>query len=148
VEPLPSFVLVGSREENPSDSSPLTYREYVYAVAEGTPESDAKRLIFERFEHVRGGLDPTRTGKLVNLAVFDHVFHGRPQRRPVVTLTWKDWKADQPEIRFPLREAFSIVPPSPKPAAEALAETPTPLAARSSSPAPAPAPAVVPAPAA
>jgi hypothetical protein len=148
VEPLPSFVLVGSREDNPSDSSPLTYREYVYAVAEGTPEGDAKRLIFERFEHVRSALDPTRTGKLVNLAVFDHVFHGRPQRRPVVTLTWKDWKADEPEIRFPLREALSIAPPSPESAAAALAETPTPLAARSSSPAPAPAPVVVPAPAA
>ena len=48
-------------------------------------------------------IEQVRAGKLINLAVFDHVFHGRPQRRPLVTLTWKDWKADPPEIRFPER---------------------------------------------
>jgi GAF domain len=116
----PSFVVIGSREDNPTESSPLTYREYVYAVAQGTPEDEAKSLILGRFAYVRSTLDPTRSGKLINLAVFDHVFQGRPQRRPLVTLTWKDWKGDEPEIRFPQREGQG--------------ETPTPLAPRPSSP--------------
>ncbi len=111
-DPLPSFVVIGSREDNPTESSPLTYREYVYSVAEGTSEGDARRLILERFEHVRGTLDPQRAGKLINLAVFDHVFHGRPQRRPLVTLAWKDWKGEEPEIRFPQREAGAQARPS------------------------------------
>ncbi len=118
--PLPSFVVVGSREDNPTEASPLTYREYVYAVAPETTEEDARLLIFERFEHVRSLIEAARAGKLINLAVFDHVFHGRPQRRPVVTLTWKDWKLEDPEVHFPQREAAG--------------ETPTPLAPRSSAP--------------
>jgi hypothetical protein len=165
-EPLPSFVLVGSREDNPSDSSPLTYRECVYAVAEGTPEGDARRLILARFEHVRGSLDPSRSGKLINLAVFDHIFQDRPQRRPVVTLTWKDWKADGPEIRFPHRAASDegasgtpvepapigvvvdpVKPATPEPAPatpsveaqpDAAPPAPAPIAAPSPSPEPAP----------
>jgi len=122
---LPSFVIIGSREDNPTEASPLTYREYVYAVAAGTAEEEARLLILERFEHVQALLDAAHAGKLINLAVFDHVFHGRPQRRPVVTLTWKDWKTEEPEVHFPQREAAT--------------ETPTPLASRSSAPAPAPA---------
>jgi hypothetical protein len=130
-EALPSFVVIGSREDNPTESSPLTYREYVYSVAQGTPEDEARRLILERFDHVRSTLDPQRAGKLINLAVFDHIFHGRPQRRPLVTLNWKDWKAEEPEIHFPQRDAGSE----------------TPLSARSAGPVSAPTAAVVAAPA-
>ena len=43
----------------PQRSSPLTYREYVYAVAQGTSEDDAQRLIAERFGHVYATLDPS-----------------------------------------------------------------------------------------
>jgi hypothetical protein len=38
----------------------------------------------------------------VNLAVFDHAFQGRPERRPIATLTWKDWRGE-PEVVFPGR---------------------------------------------
>jgi hypothetical protein len=129
---LPSFVVVSSREDNPSDSSPLTYREFVYAVAGDTPEDDARALIVERFDHVRGALDPQRSGRFINMAVFDHVFQGRPQRRPLVTLTWKDWKGERPELQFPLREAASG------------SDTPAPFVPRTSS---MPVPASMPAPA-
>jgi hypothetical protein len=106
----------------------------VYSVAEGTPEDDARRLILERFDHVRGALDPGRQGKMINLAVFDHIFHGRPQRRPVVTLTWKDWKGADPEIRFPQREAGDPNAPT------SARSMPTPTPAPASFPAPKPAP--------
>ena len=138
-----SFVLVASREDDPSEASPLTYREQVLAVAAGTPEEDARGLILDRFAHVRDTLDPSRMGRMINLAVFDHVFQGKPQRRPLVTLTWKDWKGDEPELRFPARDAESgrtstpapitIPPPPAKPQAakpEPQAAKPEPLAAK------------------
>lgn len=117
---LPRFDVVSTRSDDPSERSPLSYRELVYAVPLGTTEEEARRLILERFAQVRSALDGARAGKLVNLAVFDHAFAGKPLRRPLVTLTWKDWKADAPEIRFPQSEPAG--------------ETPTPLAARASSP--------------
>ena len=46
------------------------------------------------------------------MAVFDHRFQGKPQRPPLATLAWKDWK-DQgqgPQIRR-LGEPSSILPP-------------------------------------
>ena len=61
-DPLPSFVMVGSREENPTESSPLTYREMVFAVGPGTSEEEAKQLILDRFAHTRAGLDASRVG--------------------------------------------------------------------------------------
>jgi len=109
---LPDYTLVNEREDNPSERSPLSYREYVYAVATGTTDGEAKRLILDRFEAVQKSLEQARPGKLINLAIFDHSFAGRPLRRPLVTLTWKDWKSEAPELQFPSRDGVSMVPPS------------------------------------
>ena len=109
---LPSYTLVNEREDKPSERSPLSYREIVYAVAPGTSDDDAKRLILDRFESVRQSLEQASRGKLINLAIFDHVFQGRPQRRPLVTLTWKDWKNEAPEVQFPARDGVSVPPPA------------------------------------
>ena len=109
---LPGYTMVNSREENPSERSPLSYREHVYAVALGTSYEDAHQLVLERFASVQASLEHARQGKLINLAIFDHVFQGRPQRRPLVTLTWKDWKSDAPEVQFPARDGAPSMPPS------------------------------------
>jgi len=108
---LPAFQLVHTREENPTASSPLTYREYVYAVAPDTEDSDIERLLYTRFETIRLGLAASKPGRFVNLAIFDHVFTGKPTRKPRATLTWKDWRG-APEIRFPSSEGASMAPPS------------------------------------
>ncbi len=109
----PAYTLVNKREENPTERSPLSYREYVYAVAQDTSDDDAQRLILERFASVQQSLEQARPGKLINLAIFDHVFQGRPQRRPIVTLTWKDWKSEAPDVQFPARDGVSMPPPGP-----------------------------------
>jgi hypothetical protein len=143
---LPEFDVLSKREENPSDQSPLIYRELVYAVAHGTPEEDARRLILDRFEHVRGSLDQGRSGKLINLAIFDHKFQSKPLRRPLVTLTWKDWKGGTPDLAFPLRSGPSgppsgpvtFPPVTPRPAtepAQAAAPPAAPPAASTAAPA-------------
>ena len=147
-EGIPSFTLVSSREDEPTESAPLTYRELVFAVAAGTSEDDARRLILDRFEDLRGTLDGGRSGKLVNVAVFDHVFKGKPQRRPLVTLTWKDWRGTEPELQFPARQAESArasAPSAPSPSAAPKAASSAPKAA-SSAPASAAKPAGAPAP--
>jgi hypothetical protein len=140
--PMASFVIIGSREDDPTEASPLIYREYVYAVAQGTSEEDARHLILERFEQVRDAMDPDHSGRFINLAIFDHIFQGRPLRRPLVTLTWKDWKLEEPEIHFPQREAArtpSAVPPAASAAKPALV-APAPAASTLSSAKPAVAP--------
>ncbi len=119
-QPEPTVVgapaeLLFKREDDPSDRSPLSYREYAYLVDPGTPEDACVALLRERFEAVHVALRGVKAGRLVNLALFDHRFSGKPQRRPIATLMWKDWRGDDPEIRFPAREAAG--------------ETPTPLAA-------------------
>ncbi len=133
---LPSYTLVNEREDKPSERSPLSYCEHVYAVAPGTSDDDAKRLILDRFESVRQGLEQARPGKLINLAIFDHVFQGRPQRRPLVTLSWKDWKNEPPELQFPARDGVSMPPPP-------ASAGPTPASSEAKAPSvPAPAPVV------
>jgi GAF domain len=145
---LPAYTLVSQREENPSERSPLSYREHVYAVAPGTSEDDAQRLMLDRFEHVRASLEQARAGKLINLAIFDHVFQQKPLRRPLVTLAWKDWKSEVPEILFPARMGSAEAPPrsasSPGPAPTSMS---APLPVPPAPPAPAaPAGAVSPGP--
>ncbi len=112
---MPRYSVQSKREEPPTARSPLNYREYVFVVPEGTSEDDAERLIRDLFVDVKKSLATLRAGKLVNLAVFDHAYVGKPKRPPLVTLAWKDWRGDEPEVRVPSREP---------------GETPTPLARR------------------
>jgi putative methionine-R-sulfoxide reductase with GAF domain len=144
----PPFELIGSRDENPSERSPLTYRERVYAVAEGTSNEAARDLLLDRFDDVRASLDQSTAGNLINLAVFDHVFRGKPQRRPIATLTWKDWKSAEPEIRYPLHETGGEPPSSreaPTRASAPPGSYPQPSVTPPSAPPPASAPASAPA---
>jgi eukaryotic-like serine/threonine-protein kinase len=97
-----AFSVVTRREQDPTDAAPVSYREYAYEIRPGASEQEARRFIRERFEEVRNSLSSAPPGKLVNLAVFDHTFVRRPERAPLATLVWKDWRGE-PEIRFPCR---------------------------------------------
>lgn len=91
---LPDFEVVRKRAEEVSDDSPITYREFAYAVkAETTPES-AKVLLWARFKEVQASIADKPPGKYVQLAVFDHTFERKPLRAPVATLAWKDWRGE------------------------------------------------------
>ena len=104
----PDFWLVGRREENWTEASPITYREYVYAVEPGTPTAEAEMLLWSRFREVQGSIRDCEAGKFVQLAVYDHVFRSQPVRPPIATLVWKDWDGDA-SVRFP----GSVPPPAP-----------------------------------
>jgi hypothetical protein len=98
---VPSQV-VFKREEDATETMPLTYREYVYLVPPGTPETAAEALLVTQLELVRTSLERTPPGKLVNLAVVDAPYQGRSHARPLATLTWKDWRG-APVTTFPRR---------------------------------------------
>src|SRR5882672_4585920 len=83
------------------------------------------------FEGVRASLAGAKPGKLVNMAIFDHRFQGKPQGPPLATLTWKDWK-DQgqgPEIRRPGDPPASMLPSMMAPVPAAPVPAPTGVAA-------------------
>jgi GAF domain len=88
---LPSQI-VFKREQDATEALPLTYREYVYVVPPGSTEMAAATLVQAQLELVRASLDRMAAGKLVNLAVFDVAFQGKPPVPPLATLTWKDWR--------------------------------------------------------
>ncbi|WP_437288705.1 GAF domain-containing protein [Sorangium sp. So ce406] len=123
---LPAFELVSQRADDPSERSPLTYRELVYAVATGTPRELVNALLLDRLDVARKLIDEARPGKFIHIAVFDHVFQGRPQRSPLATLAWKDWRSGEPEIQFRPRTSGTTPPPAAGPSATA---TPLPGAA-------------------
>lgn len=106
--------IIFRREEEPSDLSPLTYREYVYAVTPGTDEHTAVAVLRAQFEIIERSLTNVRPGKLVNLAVFDVVFQGKPPGAPLATLLWKDWRGP-PVVTLPRRPDAELPSPSMRP---------------------------------
>src|ERR1700722_13507628 len=126
---LPSKI-VFKREQDATEALPLTYREYVYVVPPGSTEMAAATLVQAQLELVRASLDRMPAGKLVNLAVFDATFQGKPPVPPLATLTWKDWRgvALVTFPRQPGRSPLTIptgLPPA-TPLAPALSPPPPP----------------------
>jgi putative methionine-R-sulfoxide reductase with GAF domain len=97
-------VVLYKKEQEPTNASPITYREEVFAAPPGTTEDQAEAILRAHFRLVSESLASSPAGKYVNIAVFDRVFEGRPPVPPLATLTWKDWKAGgAPTITFPRR---------------------------------------------
>ena len=119
--------LLTAREQNPNDASPLTYREYAFAVPEGTTEEAAVEVLRAQLRYVEAHVATAKTGKLVNLAVFDVEFTGKPPRPPIATLTWKDWKGE-PVLAYPRRSGAQSKPPRPPPMAASSTVEPAPPA--------------------
>jgi hypothetical protein len=100
--------LLYARDAEPTQGMPLVYRERTYVVPFGTSVDEAELILRRRFAELRDELAHRPKGKLVNLAVFDHRWKGRPLRPPLVTLQWKDWRGE-PEVQRPA--ALSSPPP-------------------------------------
>ncbi len=133
---LPSQI-VFKREQDATEALPLTYREYVYVVPPGSTEMAAAALVQSQLELVRASLDRAAAGKLVNLAVFDVTFQGKPPVPPLATLTWKDWRGVA-LVSFPRQPGRSPVTiPTGLPSSPAPAAPPAPSPAPVFSPAPA-----------
>src|SRR5579872_1864395 len=108
--------IVFKREQDRTQSLPLTYREYVYLAPSGTTEAAAEALLRGQLERVQTSLGNVPAGKLVNLAVFDKAFEGKPATPPLATLEWKDWRGAE-VVSFP-RQAAKAAPIASGPAAD------------------------------
>jgi GAF domain len=132
---LPSQI-VFKREQDATEALPLTYREYVYVVPPGSTEMAAATLVQAQLELIRASLDRVAPGKLVNLAVFDMTYQGKPPVPPLATLTWKDWRGvalvafpRQPG-RSPMSIPTGMPPAAPaEPPPTAFSRAPAPVAA-------------------
>jgi hypothetical protein len=134
---IPSLEVLAKREQDPDGSKPLTYREYAFLV-EGTPDRmERERLLRQQLARVQGIIEAAGPGKLVNLALFNVRFTGRPPVAPLATLAWKDWRGD-PIVSFPDPAAGYAPPPSARLSAEPAVVAPAAVIA--------PAPIIAPAP--
>jgi len=117
--PAPASVL-RKRQEEPSDESPITYREIAYVVEPGATRGSVEALLWASFRDISRELAQRPGQKFVQLAVFDHRFEKRPERPPLGTLAWKDWRGN-PVLSFPFFDGTpparaSVPAPSIKPA--------------------------------
>jgi hypothetical protein len=117
-----------ARDGEPTPENPLAYRERTFVVAAGTSADAAEAILRHRFALLRDELASRPKGKLVNMAVFDHRWEGRPLRPPLATLQWKDWRGD-PEVARP-PQPVSAPPPSPPHAVLPVAPIAAPAAQR------------------
>jgi hypothetical protein len=114
------LILLASRDEKPTRSSPIHFRERMYAVPvplqAGTGEKLATKLLRRVQEEVR----KEQGAKFIRIELFDHIWKRTPDHAPVVRIEWKDWNKSI-EIEFPLQDemrqseapAVSSVPPPP-----------------------------------
>lgn len=110
--PGADYLVVARRSEEPTEKSPLAYREVAYALPEATSREQAESFLRDRLAEAKQELLSRPRGKLVHMAVFDHFFEGKPLRPPILALAWKDWKGEEPEFSTP---SLSMPPPSNKP---------------------------------
>ncbi len=112
---LVASTLLFERDQDPSATNPLTYRERVYAVASGTSEAQAEALARQTLTTLMQSLATRPRGRYVIVAVFDHTFSHRPSESPIVVLRWKDWHGDVAElqVRPSLPTVASDVAPAP-----------------------------------
>ena len=147
--------LLHARDEEPTKETPLCYRERTFVVPPGTTPPVAEAILMARFDELQHDLAERPKGKLVNMAVFDHRWEERPERPPLVTLQWKDWRgapvirqqgapAASPSQPAPSQPSTAQPAPSQPPAAQPAPSQPPvaqpassqPPAARRSEPAP------------
>ncbi len=130
--PPPSSVL-RKRQEEPTPESPITYREVAYVVDPGVSRGSVEALLWAAFRDLSRELAARDGQKFIQLAVFDHKFDKRPERAPLGTLAWKDWRGN-PVVTFPLFDGTaparaSVPAPSIKPVAVVQISSSAPPAA-------------------
>ncbi|MGB9340063.1 MAG: GAF domain-containing protein [Polyangiales bacterium] len=114
------LILLASRNEKPRSSSPIHFRERMYAVPVPFETGTGEKLATKLLRHVQEEIAQERGAKFVRIELFDHIWKREPVHPPVVRLEWKDWN-DSIDIEFPLEEEVrnseaprvSSVPPPP-----------------------------------
>jgi hypothetical protein len=114
------LILLAAREEAPNASSPIHFRERMYAVPVAFEPGTGEKLATKLLRQVQEELEEARGPKFVRIELFDHLWKTAPEHPAVVRLEWKDWNTSI-EIEFPLEDEIrhselprvSSVPPPP-----------------------------------
>ncbi len=114
------LILLASREEEPTASSPIHFRERMYAVPLPLEAGTGEKLATKLLRKVQDEIKEARGAKFVRIELFDHIWKTTPNHPAVVRLEWKDWNTSI-EIEFPLEDQtrhsegprVSSVPPPP-----------------------------------
>jgi hypothetical protein len=114
------LILLASRDEKPTISSPIHFRERMYAVPVPLQPGTGEKLATKLLRRAQEELSRERGAKFIRIELFDHIWKASPDHSPVVRIEWKDWNKSI-EIEFPLEEdtrhseapRVSSVPPPP-----------------------------------
>ncbi len=114
------LILLASRNEKPTSSSPIHFRERMYAVPVPLQAGTGEKLATKLLRRVQDEIGQERGAKFIRIELFDHIWKRTPERAPVVRIEWKDWNKSI-EIEFPLEDEtrrsdaprVSSVPPPP-----------------------------------
>ncbi len=97
--PLPPLVLAASdppkliyeRAHEPSDDSPILYRERAFAVDSLLTDDELETHLQGELTTLRESFQGREVPQFIQLASFDHSFDEEPVAPPLATLSWKDW---------------------------------------------------------
>jgi hypothetical protein len=112
--PEAELELVYTRDVEPTADNPLCYRERAYSVQRGIPLVEGEAKLQTLLDVLKHELASRPRGKLVNLALFDHRWRDAPERPPIVTVQWRDWR-DEVVVDYPASVRQSSLPPPPGP---------------------------------
>jgi hypothetical protein len=127
--PLEPVELLFERMHEPSDDSPILYRERAYLVDALQSDDDLEEHLEAELSRIRRDWRHRDASQFVQLSLYDHRFQGEPSFPPVATLSWKDWQG-RSEIwvrgvrRSTLPPGISLesIPPVPRPDRPTAAE--------------------------
>lgn len=109
--------LIYEHQQEPSEKSPVLYRERAYAVDGLQSDSELEEQLETELAAVQRELGTDDVPTFVHLALFDHVFRETPTSPPIATLSWKNW---QEQSDLWVRGIQRTPPPSPEPSSPPL----------------------------
>ncbi|HTV22244.1 MAG TPA: GAF domain-containing protein [Polyangiaceae bacterium] len=140
--PLEPIELLFERLHEPSDDSPILYRERAYLVDALQSDTDLEEHLEAELSRIRRDWRHRDASQFVQLSLYDHRFQGdQPSFPPIATLSWKDWQG-RSEIwvrgvrrsTLPPGIPLDSIPPVPRPGRPTAAERRAIAGARTSSP--------------
>lgn len=139
--PLEPIELLYERLHEPSDDSPILYRERAYRVDALQSDDDLEEHLDAELSRIRRDWRHRDAPQFVQLSLYDHSFRVEPAFPPVATLSWKDWQG-RSEIcvrgvrrsTLPPGIPLDSLPPVPRPSRPSVAERRAIERARTSAP--------------
>jgi GAF domain-containing protein len=91
LSPIDAPRLIYERDHEPSDQSPILYRECAYVVDPLQSDEELEEQLQAELLAIQHDWRDRDASQFVQLALFDHVFEGEPKAPALATLSWKDW---------------------------------------------------------